>query len=212
MRKLVFFILTVAVLGIPTFSQADIVVLDFEDLYSTPHALYQPIPANYEGFEWSGYAFSTQKDFRWEYWAENTGYQFGTIGKVSLFNANEQNISMSRTETFDFLGAFITAAWNTGQDVTVEGWADGVRKYSVSITTSYNGPFWFDFNFRDINTVWFLPGNSGANAGLGGFGHFIVIDNINQPSSVPLPFSILLLGSGLLRLANYRRQKLSASI
>jgi len=45
----------------------------------------------------------------------------------------------------------------------------------------------------------------------GGDGGFLASPSLYPPSTVPLPPAVLLLGSGLLRLANYRRRKLASS-
>ena len=54
-----------------------------------------------------------------------------------------------------------------------------------------------DIKPYNIDTVWFRPGES-----------ILVIDNITY-SSIPLPPSVLLLGSGLLCLVGWRRSKKS---
>ena len=185
----------VLVLGMAAVAEA--LVLDFEDLYPG-YESYDPIPSGYKGFNWSSNAYwITDKHL------PGSGYDYGTIGKVSLFTAYAADISMS-DGYWDFNGAYITAAWNTGQDVTVEGWQDGSLIYSTTIITSYDGPYWFDFNYENIDTVWFRPGDLGTNAGLGGSGHHIVIDNINAP--IPEPTTLFLLGSGLIGLAGLGRK------
>jgi len=198
MKKLLsVFAAIVLVLGMAGVAKA--LVLDFEDLYPG-YESYGPIPSGYKGFNWSSKAYWITDKYH-----PGSGYDYGTIGNVSLFTAYAADISMS-DGYWDFNGAYITAAWNTGQDVTVEGWRDGSLIYSTTIIISYNGPYWFDFNYENIDTVWFRPGDSGTNAGLGGYGHHIVIDNIDV-TPIPEPATLFLLGSGLIGLAGIGRRK-----
>jgi len=177
-------------------------ILTFEDLYPG-YETADFLPSNYMGFTWDPNSAWITKNF----WP-GSGYDYGTIGNVSLFTNWAADISYSNG-TFSLYDAYITAAWNSGQDVTVEGWRSGSLVYSNTIITSWDGPYHWDFNFRNVDQVWFKPGDLGTNAGLGGWGEFIAIDNINM---VPEPATILLLASGLLGLgvvARFRRKKKS---
>jgi hypothetical protein len=169
--------------------------LTFEDLYPGYETGYGQLPAGYAGFDWSSDAW-------WEtsLSTPGTGYEYGTIGHVSMYTAYESNVSMGG-KTFDFLGAYITSAWNAGEDFTVEGWRNGSLVYTSSGITSYDHPYWFDFDFYNVDTVWFKPGSGGTNMGLGGSGPNLVIDNI----TVPEPATMCLLGLG--GLAVLRRRK-----
>lgn len=141
-------------------SSATAQVLDFEDLYPG-YETYTAIPSNYQGLSWNPYSWYITK-----YAIPGTGYEYGTIGRVSLFTAYAYDISVSYG-SFDFYGAYITAAWDTTEDVVVQGWQAGTLVYSETITTGNDQAYWFDFNFTDIDTLWFIP-----------LGNHIVIDEI----------------------------------
>jgi len=197
-----FVVAIVSIMFLPAITQAaNAPVLLFEDLNSLPWP-HNPLGPGYGGFEWNNTPYWIHKDTH-----PGSGYEYGTIGYTSIFA--DWKFSMSMNDGyFDFNGAYITAAWNTGQDVTVEGWRDGSLIYTRTIITSYDIPYWFDFDYSDVDTVWFKPGNLGTNAGLGGEGHHILIDNIN--SIVPEPISSILFVSGGILLAGRRYLKKKA--
>ena len=154
-------------------------VIDFEDL--DPGESHAPIPIGYAGFNWSYDAKIFNPLYR-----PGTGYEYGTIGDVCLFTASGHSISMSGSP-FDFLGAYITAAWDTNQEFEVEGWLNGNQVYSTILTTSPDGPYWFDFQFTGIDTLVFDPLQ----------GNHLCIDNITL---IPEPATLALLVFGGLML------------
>ena len=163
-------------------------VLTFEDL-DPGYETYAKLPAGYGGFNWNSSAYWITK-----YYHPGSGYDYGTIERVSAFTAGAQDISMSNG-TFDFNGAYITAAWDATENVVVEGWQGGSKIYDTTIVTHNDAPYWFDFNWSDVDTVWFRPGGS-----------HIAIDNITY-NNIPEPTSLFLLGAGLLALARSARRR-----
>ena len=132
-----------------------------------------------------------------KYHYANTGFEYGTIGSVSLFPAYADVISMSiDVGNFDFIGAYITSAYFEYYDVTVQGWRDNVLVDSTTIKPSCYQANWFDFDYQDIDTIVFIPE------------HHIAIDNITY---IPVPATIFLLASGLIGLAGLGRTKLRRS-
>jgi len=192
MKKLICTVV-VAILAIQTVQGA---VLDFEDLYLEPVDT-GPIPTGYAGFTWSANANFLTSRYGYN---PDSGFAHGTIGEVCLGTANAADISMGGT-TFDFLGAYITSAWNTNHSFTVEGWKSGALVYSESDITSYESAHWFDFNFYDIDTLWFKPGSGVWVQGLGGIGDHLAIDNI---TFIPEPMTVSLLAFGGLLLRKRR--------
>lgn len=93
--------------------------------------------------------------------------------------------------SFNFDGAYITAAWDNTEQVTIEGCKDGSLKYTQTITTHNDNAYWFDFNFIDVDTVCFIP-----------HGSHLAIDNITynsvkevdvdtKPGSCPNPLNVI---------------------
>jgi hypothetical protein len=204
--------LTLLVVAVLAWSApAGAAVLDFEDLdpgYETAAFL----PAGYGGFNWSGTAAYITDQYY-----PGSGYDYGTVGRVGLFSSGAADMSMSSAAPFDFNGAYITAAWNTGETATVEGWLGSTLLYTQDIVTSYDGPYWWDFDYTGIDKLVFRSEpEDGQNAGLpasNGIGHgsYICIDNLtyNETRPVPEPATLLLVGGGLAGLAGLRRRKKS---
>jgi hypothetical protein len=164
-------------------------VFTFEDLDPGYEASDIPIPSPYHGFTFSASALGITK-----YELPGTGYEYGTIGRVSMYTAYANPISIL-DGLWDFNNAYITAAWDATETVTVEGWLSGVKKYTQDIVTHNDKAYGFSFNFKDIDTVVFTP-----------HGNQLAIDNIN---AIPVPPTVWLLGSGLLGLVGWRRLRKS---
>ena len=165
----------------------------FEDLYPGYEIYDYPVPAGYGGFNWS-------ESFGWitKEYHPGSGYDLGCIGKVAGFTAYANPVWFEGIggEDFVFIGAFITAAWDDTEDVIVKGYLNGSLIHEVTITTYNDAPYYFNFNWGRVDKVAFEP--QGAH---------IAIDNINHCNPVPLPGTLLLLGSSLLGLVGLRLRK-----
>ncbi|HSP79053.1 MAG TPA: hypothetical protein VLQ93_11015, partial [Myxococcaceae bacterium] len=138
-----------ALAAVATVTPAHAIVLTFEDLNPS---CAQPLPWNHGGFRWNSYAYVMNKGC-----APGSGYEYGTLGNVSLFTGWETGVSMSHEVAFDFDGAYITRAWDSSGELQVDGYRNGVLVYSRTVTAYQSHPTWFDFDFLDVDTVWFRP-------------------------------------------------------
>ena len=99
--------------------------------------------------------------------------------------------------TFDFIGASFTGGWGT-VTVDAEGYSGNNLIYTQS-ETAYNGsPTWYDFNFMGIDRLVFIGYGDNTDYAVDNFTY-----NLNP---VPEPTTMLLLGSGLISLAGFRRK------
>lgn len=175
---------------------ASAAVLDFEWLYPGYETAGNLSGAGYNGFTInSGWL---TKNFQ-----PASGYYNGILGTAGLFNFGEDDMVLQSGAAFDFNGAYLTAAWNNNETMAVEGWLGGSLLYTSNIVTSYTGPYWFNFNYTGIDKVVFRSAPSdGSNAGLGGSGSHIVLDNFTYNAGsgtvpTPEPSTFLLLGGAL---------------
>ncbi|MDD5132406.1 MAG: PEP-CTERM sorting domain-containing protein [bacterium] len=192
MKKL--FVLLLCLVSLATsVVAASAMVIDFESLYPGYEAQDIAIPSGYQGFNWSQAVLGITK-----YEIPGSGYEYGTIGNASIYTGWANDISFSNG-SFDFNGAYITAAWDVTESVVVEGWKNSSLLYSNTITTYNDKAYWFDFNFDDVDTVWFKPS-----------GNHLCIDNITVNEGVapiPEPGTMMLLGTGLAGMLALRRKR-----
>ncbi|MEW5894984.1 MAG: PEP-CTERM sorting domain-containing protein [Candidatus Omnitrophota bacterium] len=179
-------------------------VLTFEDLYPGSMSI-APIEPGYAGFSWGSRAYVMASDYNLY-----SGYATGTIGTTNLFTINSgggaYDLSMTRIGgTFTLNGAYLTSAWMDSLNVTVEGWASGSKVYTKTVNANDSAPSWFDFDFYDVETVWFRPLENGD----GIQAEHLVLDNITinevENATVPEPATLLLFGLGSVGVAFRKR-------
>jgi hypothetical protein len=132
------------------------VVVTFEDLRNDKPM--GPIPAGYAGFTWSGSA-----------WFLTKGCYSSVCmrDQVALFCAYGHDVSFERQGSFHLKSLSLSALWEDIAEVVLEGWENGVRKYSQTLTVFKNTATEFTVDYRGINRVSFKTG-----------GAHIVVDNI----------------------------------
>lgn len=139
-----------------------------------------------------------------------SGYENGVVsGSQVAFNGFAEVTMISSDKNFDFYSAYFVAAWNNGLNVTIEGYNDGALAYTKNITVDTTGPENFCFNFIDIDQLR-LSSWGGNDAGLGGEGTHFAMDDLTfcaNCNPVPIPTTLILLGTGLAGIAGIRKKK-----
>jgi hypothetical protein len=191
MKKII--IITLAVVLV-TSGLATAAILDFEDLW-TGSEEYNVIGSIYHGFTMGndGY-YMTQICY------PNSGYYYGTDGRVSMFTWYARPISLKRESDFNVGSLDLTAAWNLSQPGVIEGWEGGSKIYSRLVNATNTGPTLITLNWTGIDTMLIIPMTYDIPGG-----NQFIIDNLSY--TAPLPSTLLFVGTGLLGLAGYRGKK-----
>ncbi len=182
-----------------SFNTAFAQTIDFEDLAGD---FVTPVADGYNGLNWNTSNITGIADIN-PFLVP--GVDYTGLQNNALFNAfgylapNTTTISVANGGTFDFLSGFWSAGLTGMADVKFEGYANNQLIYS-SNTYNLNGNSvapvvlnWFgldSFSIVSSADVWIAD-------------TFVV--NIN-PSAVPVPAAIWLLGSALLGFAGLRRK------
>lgn len=168
-------------------------VITFDDLPATE---VDTIQSGYQGLNW-GNEFWTSVAYINKNTLPGTGFANGVVsGSYTAFN-NFATTSTITGDIFNFNGTYLTAAWNNGLQVEVNGFLNNVLLFTQTVILNTSSAQWFDFNYTGINKLSFRSwGGTPTNPGEGGE-HF-VMDNftINETAAVPesSPLALLLLG------------------
>jgi hypothetical protein len=105
-------------------------------------------------------------------------------GTDALFNAKSP---------FNLNSAYLTAAWNDGLQVEVEGFTGNTLTYDNTYTINTEGPTLINFDYLDVDEVEFTS-YGGVNPGYDGSGTEFAMDNLSVTLNVPEPSTYALGG------------------
>jgi len=187
-------------------SPAKAVTLDFEGLTTDSAPDFSSLPAdktNYGGFNWSNSWGLISKDYY-----SGSGYDIGTTsGSYTAYNLYGDTALINMLSgTFNFKSANLTSAFNDNNKLLVEGYNNGVLKYSLSKTLTTTASQNIQFNFNNIDTLVFKP-NVAEGADTSDF--FFAMDDFTYttPTPTPEPTSMLIGFLSLGGLLGLRRKR-----
>ena len=155
-----------------------------------------PIANGYGGLNWNNFYTVNTTPF------PGTGYANGTVSQPNVaFNQFGISASFSRPTPFIFDSVDLTAAWNNGLNIDIQGLLNNVLVDNANFTVNTTGPTLATLNWQNVDEVEFSA-SGGTNAGLNGYGTYFVLDNLTI--CVPEPATMTILGVGVAALAGYR--------
>jgi hypothetical protein len=213
MKKLWFGFWLVLALGalicLPGMAAADTVLLNFDDLVSgDPFPQATPVPTDYAGFTWSGtggYWGIIANSYYRSYYANSFDFpsNANAVTNESPDQLGAPQVVISKATAFDFDGAWFGTwtAYNSqnyygATSLTITGKLGGTVVGTTTFALTPGALSWQAVGFHGIDTLIF-------DVTAGSTGQYFLMDNFAD-TSVPLPPSLLLLGSGLLGLVFLR--------
>jgi hypothetical protein len=192
---------TVIVLGIGAIAQAT--VLTFDDI--APVSDYDDIPNGYGGFEWNNFDYANGSRPQLP---RRTGYDNGRVsGDYVAYNAFG-NPALVSDSVFDFNSAYLTAAWNDGLSVSVEGLKSGATLYSKTVVVDTTQPTLVNFDYFGVDQLRFTSfggvqpdylvetDGSGTQFALDNFTFNEKATSVPEPTLLPALLSIATLSAG----------------
>jgi hypothetical protein len=185
---------------------ANATVLTFDDIGTSAYGI---IPDGYGGLNWSK-SFSDGV-----FYYQNISLRIPIPGGSGLFNGvvsgdcvalptpyvYEGKGWISSITPFTFNGVYFTAVWRDGLNVKVDGYLSDVLTCSTTVVVNTTGPTWCEFNYANIDELWFSASGGIVHEGYLSDNTEFVMDNFTY---IPEPISLILFGLGALTLRNRR--------
>jgi hypothetical protein len=173
-------------------------VLSFEDL-TLAYYYGTAVPHSYHGLQWDNwYGANIPLYFR-DFGVSGGAYPNALVsGNWVAYDGGANppaQISLSEG-TFNLNSVYMTAAWNDGLQVEVQGFVGAKLAYDNSYTLNTSGPTLLTLDYRGVSMVNFIPSGGIPNpvyASGGGGGENFAVDNLNI-TVVPEPSAVSLVG------------------
>ena len=218
MNRLKVTVLGAALLALPVIAPAQ--TLNFDDLSTSPPSATDPycpvplLPPGYHGFNWDNFYVIKGSQYFDPYLNLNTycigpsGYNTGVVSKENVaFNGYGDPASVSSANPFTFNSVYMTAAWNNGLNVEVDGYHGATLLYQQFLVVNTYGPTLEVFNWTGVDKVLFTSTGGILQQGYFGGGTNFVLDNLTVSNVTPEPATLLLLGTGLAGIGGVMRRR-----
>jgi hypothetical protein len=155
--------------------------ITFDDLPPTTGGL--TITNGYRGFNWNN--FDVVDGVHYTY---ASGYQAGVISTNNLaFGLSGVTASITAAQPFNFVSAWLTAAWRDNLQVEVRGYVHGILAYDQTYTLSATAPTLIVFNYLDVTEVDFIASGGTPHPGYDYSAPIFAMDNVTvAPAPEPL--------------------------
>ena len=184
-------------------------VLTFEDL-TLAYYYGADIPSNYDGFQWANWYGADIPRYFQDFGVNGGAYPNAVISGnwVAYDGAGNAAEISSSAEPFNLNSVYMTAAWNDGLQMEVQGFTGATLTYDNFYTVNTDGPTLLTFDYLGVTEVDFIPSGGTPNpvyASEGGGGENFAIDNLSI-SPVPEPSTFSLFGlAAVFALWRFRR-------
>ncbi len=144
--------------------------MTFDDLGPTN----LPVPNGYAGLDWSNF-YHIDSDLSAP---DPSGYIVGTISQPNVaFNLYGTTAWITNATPFDFLSAWVTAAWNDNLRLEAKGYASNALVYDQAFYLSSQAPAFVSFNCVGVTNLEFSTSGGTPNPDYGGSGFEFIVDN-----------------------------------
>jgi hypothetical protein len=171
-------VLSILLLNVPSVLAETV---DFDDL--DPYwSDGNPVPAGYAGLMWVNF----NSMYVPSYHGSSTGYVAGMASEnFVVYNYLAGIAEFSASEPFTFVGAYLTAAWLDGLEITVDGYVGLQLVYTSTVKVSPTVRQYFTFDYKGVTGVTFTPSGGTLATQSSGDGPFFVLDNLEITGDDP---------------------------
>ncbi len=161
----------------------------FDDL---PTSSGLPVPDGYHGLSWSNIYYIDGVHY-----ADNpSGYGAAVISTNNVgYNAYGIPASVTNATPFNFISAYLTAAWRDNLQVEAQGYVGRVLAYDQTYTLSATAPTLVVFNYVGVTEVHFISSGGTPHAGYGYSSESFVMDDVRVQATMGPRLSISYTGA-----------------